>query len=171
MVADLDVMHVRPELNDHAGALVSDHGRQLARSQAFDGRQIGVAEAGGGDLDQHLAGARRRQADLLDPHRLRHRERVRQALLVQHGGGHFHVNGSRILRFLPRMSESESREQDGAKPQAADTNQERGAIIRGVTAKRSLRYPQRGAGIVLVGITDRRVCTVSGHQQALYRNK
>ena len=66
MVANLDVLHAGADLAHDARTLVADHGRQFARAYALDGGEIGVAEARGGDLDQHLAGTRSVQFHLLD---------------------------------------------------------------------------------------------------------
>ena len=90
MVADLHLLHAGADLAHDACAFVTDHRRQLARTDALDGGQIGMTEAGGGHLDQDFAGTGALQVDLLDSQRLRHRERMRQALLEQQGGGHFH---------------------------------------------------------------------------------
>jgi hypothetical protein len=47
-----------PDLQHDAGALVAeDGGEQALRIAAGEGELVGVADAGGLDLDQHLAGA------------------------------------------------------------------------------------------------------------------
>ena len=74
---------VRPDRLDDAGALVAEHGRRVAgRVGAGGGVEVGVADAAGVQPDQHLAGPRLGQLDLL------HRERL--AELLQHRGAHLH---------------------------------------------------------------------------------
>ena len=54
-VAGPHVRHVRRHLDDGAGHLVAQHGRRRVRQLALDHVQVGVADAAGRDLDQHLA--------------------------------------------------------------------------------------------------------------------
>src|SRR5690606_12937953 len=67
--ADLEPGDALAELVDDAGALVAEGERQpvdvLLLGQAHDER-VGVADAGGGDLQTHLAGAGLRGLDLHD---------------------------------------------------------------------------------------------------------
>jgi hypothetical protein len=56
MVADLDRGHPRPDLDHHPGALMAQHrGEQAFGIQTVEGVGVGVADARGLDLDQHLA--------------------------------------------------------------------------------------------------------------------
>ena len=66
MIADLDLAYAGADLAHDARAFMARHRRQLARPHAFDGRQVRVTEAGGGDLDQDLAGAGAVQLHLFD---------------------------------------------------------------------------------------------------------
>ena len=84
---------------DDAGALVAEHGRRVAgRVGAGGGVEVGVADAAGGEPDQHLPGPRLGQLDLL------HRERL--AELLQHRGAHLHL-GVRPSTLLKRAASSE----------------------------------------------------------------
>ena len=68
---------------DDAGALVAEHGRRVAgRVGARGGVEVGVADAAGDEPDQHLAGPRLGELDLLDGERL--------AELLEHRGAHLH---------------------------------------------------------------------------------
>jgi len=67
VVADGDRGHARPHLDHHARALVAKNaGEDALGVQAVQRIGVGVADAGGLDLDQHLAGARPLQIDLDD---------------------------------------------------------------------------------------------------------
>jgi hypothetical protein len=69
---------------DDAGALVPEHGRRVAGGVgAGGGVEVGVADAAGVEADQHLAGPRLGQLDLL------HRQRL--AELLQNRGAHLHA--------------------------------------------------------------------------------
>ena len=58
MVTLLESGHTRPHIDHNAGALVAQNGREDAfRVRARQGVVIGMANAGGLDLDQHLAKA------------------------------------------------------------------------------------------------------------------
>ena len=77
-----DVDAVADALDD-AGALVAEHGRRVAgRVCSGRGVEVGVADAAGDEADEHLAGLRLGQIDLL------HLER--RAELLQHGGADLH---------------------------------------------------------------------------------
>jgi hypothetical protein len=57
MVAFGDGGHARPDVDDHAGALVAkNRGEQSFGVGPGQGEFIGVADAGGFDLDKHFAG-------------------------------------------------------------------------------------------------------------------
>src|SRR5262245_10029490 len=66
VVADREIVDAGPEFFDHARRLMTEHHRRRSWAVAVDHRQIGVAQAGGADLHQHLAVARRIELDLLD---------------------------------------------------------------------------------------------------------
>ena len=75
---------------DDAGALVAEHGRRVARGVgAGGGVEVGVADAAGDEADEHLAGPRLGQLDLLD------RERLPE--LLQHRGAHLHLLPAPLL--------------------------------------------------------------------------
>ena len=80
-----------PELDDRAGDLVAEHGRGRERDLRLHDVQVGVADAAGVHLDEHLAVERRRNRDLLDV------QPARRAL--QHRG--FHGVMSAKWRGLP----------------------------------------------------------------------
>ena len=71
---------------DDAGGLVPQHHRRRTRTGAVDDGKVGVAEAGGPDLDQNFAPAGLRQIDFDDLERLRARVRDRRSHLAKHGG-------------------------------------------------------------------------------------
>jgi hypothetical protein len=106
VVAGLEVSNTGSDLGDDAGSLVADDGRQHARTQAFDSGEIRMAEPGGADLDQHLAGARAFQIQRLDLERLAFRVRPGQALLVQHGAFDFHgfISSLGVRRRIARST-------------------------------------------------------------------
>ena len=55
------------DLLDDARALVPEHGRRVAGGVGAGGRvEVGVADAAGDEPDEHLAGPRLGQVDLLD---------------------------------------------------------------------------------------------------------
>ena len=67
MIADLDRGHPRADLADDARALVAEDRREDALAVlAFERVGVGVADARRHDLDQHLAGARPFEIDLVD---------------------------------------------------------------------------------------------------------
>jgi hypothetical protein len=67
VIALLHVGHARPDLGDDAGALVpADDGEGRDRGAAGDQVLVGVAQAGGGELDGHLTGSGITDLDLLD---------------------------------------------------------------------------------------------------------
>jgi len=63
VVATLQVVHVRADLFDHAGRLVTQCHRHGPRTVAVDDRQVGVTKARRAHADQHLPRPRRRQLD------------------------------------------------------------------------------------------------------------
>ena len=67
-------------LDDGAGDLVPEHGGQGEGDGAADDVEVGVAQAAGGDLDEHLAGLGAGGADGLDLKAL--------VVVAQHGGAH-----------------------------------------------------------------------------------
>ena len=71
VVARLDAGDARPDLQHHARALMpQDRGEQALGIQPVQGVGVGVADACGLDLDQHLAGLGAFQVDLDDLQRL-----------------------------------------------------------------------------------------------------
>ena len=89
MVALLDVVHARADLDDLARTLVAQHDRHRPRPVAVDQRQVGVAEPAAAHLDQHLALAGRIEIDLEDMDGLALGERPRRA-----ADGSFHLRTS-----------------------------------------------------------------------------
>ena len=83
VVARLDGFHARADLDHHACALVAQDGREQAFGiVARAGELVGVADAGGLDLDHHLALFRAFEVDL------HHFQRA--ARLQRYGGTGFH---------------------------------------------------------------------------------
>ena len=75
--------HARPDIDDDAGALVAEDGREQAFGVGAGERElVGVTDARGLDLDQHLAGFRAVELDVRDHERL--------GLLQCDGGTGFH---------------------------------------------------------------------------------
>ena len=66
VVAGLEPGHVRPHFLDDTGALVAEDERQRQGDEAPQGAEVGVADAGGVHLDQHLVGAGLGSVDRLD---------------------------------------------------------------------------------------------------------
>jgi hypothetical protein len=91
VVADRDTGHAGPDFHDHARALVAqDRREQPFGVQAVQRVGIGVADARGLDLDQHLSGARTFEVHLHDLQRL--------LGLEGHGGARLHRNFPRLVR-------------------------------------------------------------------------
>ena len=67
---DREVGHAVADLLDDAGALVPEHARQGEGDEPFPGAEVGVAEAGRDDADQHLVALRALDLDLLEHERL-----------------------------------------------------------------------------------------------------
>ena len=71
VVARLDERHALADRLDDARALVAEHARRVAgRVGARGGVHVGVADAAGGEPDEHLARLRLGELDLLDDERL-----------------------------------------------------------------------------------------------------
>ena len=67
MVALLQRLHAGADVDDDAGALVAEDHREQALGIGAGARElVGVADAGGLDLDQHLAGPRAVEVHRLD---------------------------------------------------------------------------------------------------------
>ena len=67
VVPGLDVGHCRAHGFDDAGAFVAHHHRPATRAELAVGEShVGVADAGRGNANEHLACCRRRELDLLD---------------------------------------------------------------------------------------------------------
>ncbi len=89
MVALLERRHPRPDIDHDAGAFVAEDRREQPLGVgARQGERVGVADAGGLDLDQHLAGLRPVELHRLDGERL--------ACLVRHRRARFHAIPPRI---------------------------------------------------------------------------
>ena len=87
MIADREAGDVLAQRLDHPGALVAEDHRPAARAERAVGEvQVGVADAGGRDPDQHLAGTRSFEQHPLGADRL--------ARLAQHAGAHLDRLGS-----------------------------------------------------------------------------
>ena len=73
-----------PTCLDDAGALVAEHGGRVAGGVgAAGGVEVGVADAAGGEPDEHLARAGPVELDVLDDERL--------GELLEHGGADLHA--------------------------------------------------------------------------------
>src|SRR4051794_12191389 len=84
MVTDREVADIRADRLDDARALVAEDRRRIARRVgARRGVHVGVADAAGLQPDEHLAGLRLGEIDLLD--------HERRAELLQDGGSHTHA--------------------------------------------------------------------------------
>ena len=91
VVARLDGSDVGADALDDARALVSEHGRRVARRiGARRGVEIGVADAAGDEADEHLTRPRLREIDLLDDERLPE--------LLEHCCANLHVRSLRSQR-------------------------------------------------------------------------
>ena len=67
MIAGFQAGDARPDLHHHARTFVAeDGGEQALGVQPIEGVGVGVADPGGLDLDQHLAGAGAFEIDLDD---------------------------------------------------------------------------------------------------------
>ena len=80
VLADPRRVHPRSDRLDHAGALVAEHDRRLARPLPVADVQVGVADPRRGDADADLAGARLLEQEVLDAEGV--------ARTVEHGGAH-----------------------------------------------------------------------------------
>ena len=90
VVADLQVGDAFAQFLDDAGGLMAQRHRHRPRAVAVDHRQVRMAQPRGDDLDQHLAGAGRRQVDRLDRQRPRCRVRRCKTHLLENGGLDLH---------------------------------------------------------------------------------
>ncbi len=64
MIAFFHRRHAGADIDDDAGAFVAENrGKQALRIGARERELVGVADAGGFDLDQHFAGARAVELD------------------------------------------------------------------------------------------------------------
>ena len=90
MIALLDVVHARADLDDLARTLVAQHDRHRPRPIAVDQRQVGVAEPAAAHLHQHLAFAGRIEIDFEDMDGLALGEGSRRAADRQDAGFHLH---------------------------------------------------------------------------------
>jgi hypothetical protein len=86
LVARCQVPDAVADGDDPAGTLVAEHGRDGLRQRAAGQRQVGVADAGGGQPDPDLAGAGVGQLDLLDGER--------RAEVAQDRGRHHRAHGA-----------------------------------------------------------------------------
>ena len=76
MIADLEIVHARPELLHDAGRFVTQHHRRRPRPVSIDDGKIGVAQAGRADLHHHFAVAGIVKLELLNRERLRFVDRA-----------------------------------------------------------------------------------------------
>ena len=84
VIADLERADSLADRLDHAGSLVPEHGRRVARGiDAGGGVEVGVADAAGDEADQRLARLRIAKADLLHDEGL--------AELLEYRGTHLHL--------------------------------------------------------------------------------
>ena len=85
-----DVADARADLLDHPGGLVPERHGQRPHPRPVHHRDVGVADAGGLDADEQLAGARRAQLDLLELHGLRLPVGTLVGDGAEHGGDGLH---------------------------------------------------------------------------------
>ena len=104
VVALGEIAHARAERLDHACGFVTQHHRQRPRPVAVDHRQIRMAEPGGLDPHQDLAGARAVELDLLDGQRTTVGIRRRRADPLQNGCPDPHGTPPAPLRSFLRAS-------------------------------------------------------------------
>src|SRR5262249_47873260 len=111
VVALLHARHARPDIDDDAGTLVAEDGREQSfRVGAGERELVGVTDARGFHLDQHFGGFR--------PVQLALRDRERLALLQCDGGAGFHGG------FPPRSlgwHDPRSKSQRQSSPPAAES--------------------------------------------------
>ena len=108
VVAALQVGDAVAERLDDSRRFVAERHRHRARPIAVDHRKIGVAQARGGDLHEHLAGTGRRELQRLDRERASLRERRLRAHRVQHGCVDLHRSSSAIATALTAASRGSS---------------------------------------------------------------
>jgi hypothetical protein len=111
VVALLHAGHTRPDIDDDAGALVAEDGREQSfRIRAGQREVVGVTDAGGFHLDQHFGGFRPVELDLRDGERL--------ALLQRDGGTGFHGGfpPRRLGRHELKWTTQGQRSPPGARP-------------------------------------------------------
>ena len=70
MVADLQVVDALADLHDGAGTFVAEHRGERQRQRAVRDREVGVADAGGAELDPHLTGLGIGEIEIHDLERL-----------------------------------------------------------------------------------------------------
>ena len=103
VVAGRDERDALADALDDAGSLVAEHARRVAgRVGAGRGVEVGVADAAGGEPDEHLAGLRLGEVDLLDDERA--------AELLEDCGADLHGAS------LPRAGEVRSLEDEDLSP-------------------------------------------------------
>ena len=96
-----DERHALPHALDDAGALVAEDARRVPGRVGARGRvEVGVADAAGGEPDEHLAGLRLREVDLLDDERLPE--------LLEHGGADPHAGDPTRRRGAGRVRDTPS---------------------------------------------------------------
>ena len=106
VVARLDRLHARPDLDHDARALVAEDRREQALGVGAGERvRVGVADAGRLDLDQHLAGLRPLELDGLDRERL--------PGLVRHRRAYVHLPASPRSPIANRPSGLAANQTDG----------------------------------------------------------
>lgn len=90
VVARLEVGHIGADFLHNARGFMAERHRHRARAVAVDDGEIGVAQASGGDADQHFGASRRIEIERLDRQRPGFRVGRFGAHLVEDGGADFH---------------------------------------------------------------------------------
>src|SRR6266566_7150726 len=132
VVALLHARHVRPDIDDDAGTLVAENGREQSFRVGPGEREfVGVTDAGSLHLDQHFGGFRALQLDF--------RDRERLALFQCNGGAGFHGG------FAPRhlgWHELRRRTQRQRSPPGAEPRKRNGGGGSGLMKPRTMRIPR-----------------------------
>ena len=145
VIAGREARHALAHGLDHARALVAQHGRRVAGGiGAARGVHVGVADAAGGQPDEHLARPRPVQLDVLDHERL--------SELLEHGRADLHCAGPYPLASRSCHTAGLSRHDAPStdRPVAIERNERRNSSpprfisIRRCANRRSCRAPARG---------------------------
>ena len=139
-----------PDLDDDARALMAEDRREQALGIGAGERVfVGVADAGGLDLDQHLAGARAVEIDGFDGQRL--------AGFVGDGGTHLHRASPSRSRATTPDDNAEARDWDKALicADVAPPRRRNGARRRSLSRPRDGCTPRARAGCPIPGSAAR----------------